>query len=346
MKDKIKVLVVDDSGFVISAITRRLRADPQIEVIDSARNGVEALNKVKELRPDVVTMDVIMPEMDGLTALKHIMAECPTPVLMLSALTGDNADTTIRALESGAVDFYLKPSVIRPDGNGSGDNTLIEKIRLAAGMDVGRKKRLFRAAASIKRRKPPEKPVAFHKLVVIASSTGGPRALMQIVPNLPGNIPAAILIVQHMPPMFTRSLAVRLHQASEIAVAEAREGDTLSKGVALIAPGDYHMIVGNDGAIRLTRDSQVLGVRPAADVTMRSVASIYGNKTLGVVLTGMGTDSTIGASFIKAAGGTVLAQDEATCAVFGMPSSVIKAGCADKIVPLHKMSYEINRFCR
>lgn len=341
---KIRVLVVDDSAFVVKSLTKRLQAEPDIEVIDTATNGVQAIEKIKALRPDVVTLDIVMPEMDGLTALKYIMQECPTPVVMLSALTSDNAEPTIRALEYGAVDFFLKPSSLKPYGENDEDNTLVTKIKAAAKQDVtGRSTPMPRG--SLKKQPSAADHEEFNKLVIIGTSTGGPRALMQLVPSLPGNISAGILIVQHMPPMFTKSLAERLNLASEVRVAEAGEGDEVQRGVALMAPGDFHMTVNEKGQIHLTQGPPVQGVRPAADVTMKSVAGVYKDSTLGVVLTGMGIDGTEGSLYIKAAGGKVLAQDEASSAVFGMPASVINAGRADKVVPLNKMAMEIIRSC-
>jgi two-component system chemotaxis response regulator CheB len=345
VKDKIRVLVVDDSGYVIAAVTKRLQADPDIEVIDSARNGIQAIEKVKSLKPDVVTMDVLMPEMDGLEALKYIMAECPTPVIMLSALTSEHAETTIRALEYGAVDFYLKPSAIRPDGNGSGDGTLITKLKMAARLDVTGKGLFIPFPGTPKKKKPSNSKVSFNRLVVISSSTGGPRALMQLIPSFPEDISAAILIVQHMPPMFTKSLAERLQLSSKINVMEAQDGDEIKKGLALIAPGDHHMIVNSNGQIRLNQDPPVCGVRPSANITMKSGAEYYKDKTLGVVLTGMGSDGTDGALYIKELGGQVLVQNEASCAVYGMPSSVVNAGGADKILSLPEMTEEIIQAC-
>lgn len=346
MKEKIRVLVVDDSGFVISAITKKLQADPEIEVVDSARDGLQAIEKVKYLKPDVVTMDVIMPEMDGLTALKRIMAEYPTPVIMLSALTAENAETTIRALEMGAVDFYLKPSAITPAGGNYDNDTLILKIKMAARSQLSGKKSPVPNTAAPRTKKTVDGYFPFNKLVIIGSSTGGPRALMQLVPSLPEDISAALLIVQHMPPVFTKSLAERLHLSSAIQVAEAKEGDVIKKGLALMAPGGYHMTVSDDERINLNQNPPILGVRPAIDVTMKSVAGVFGNNTLGVVLTGMGTDGTEGASRIKEAGGKILAQDEASCAVYGMPASVFQAGYVDKVLPLTELAAEITRVCK
>ena len=345
MERKVRVLVVDDSGYVISVITRRLGIDPDIEVIGSARNGIEAIEKVKSLKPDVVTMDIIMPEMDGITALEKIMAECPTPVIMLSALTSENAAPTIRALELGAVDFYLKPSSLRPVGMRVNDDSLTAKIKAAAMSHITGREKLLTGITPLKKEKSALKSDAFKNLVVIGTSTGGPRALMQVIPALPADIPAAVLVVQHMPPMFTKTLAERLNQASEVDVAEARDGTVIRKGTVLMAPGDFHMAVDENGKISLNQEPTVLGVRPAVDWTMKSAADVYGAAVLGVILTGMGTDGTEGASRIKASGGRILAQDEATSAVYGMPQSVFKAGCVDKVFPLQGIANGIVEAC-
>jgi two-component system chemotaxis response regulator CheB len=347
VQKKVRVLVVDDSRYVVVTVTKRLESDPEIEVVGSARNGIEAIEKVKSLQPDVVTMDIVMPEMDGITALEKIMAECPTPVVMLSALTSENAAPTIRALELGAVDFYLKPSAIRPIGNDIEDDGLAAKIKTAAASNIrkdGASQDL--AHGTPETNKPAvEKKTTFKHLVVIGSSTGGPRALMQVVPLIPADIPAAILIVQHMPPMFTKSLADRLAQVSKIEVMEAREGSVISRGKALLAPGDFHMVINDKHNIVLNQEPPNLGVRPSVDPTMKSAASIFGSSVLGVILTGMGMDGTQGASAIKAKGGRIFAQDEATCAVYGMPQSVAKAGWVDKVYPIGKMALKITEAC-
>jgi two-component system chemotaxis response regulator CheB len=344
LPNKVRVLVVDDSGYVIAVVSKRLSNDPDIEVIGSALNGKEAVEKVKSLKPDVVTMDIVMPEMDGIAALEKIMAECPTPVVMLSALTSENAATTIRALELGAVDYYLKPSSIRPVGGAAAGDTLAEKIKAAAKYHINGKENIAEISKVAQQRKE-ARDNSFHKLVVIGASTGGPRALMTVIPAIPADIPAAYLIVQHMPPLFTRSLAERLAQVSQIEVAEARDGDELCRGVALLAPGNFHMVVDGGKKIVLNQEPTVLGVRPSLNVTMKSAANAFGKSVLGVVLTGMGSDGTEGALRIKKLGGKVIAQDESTCTVFGMPQSVIKAGCADKIFPLSRIASGIAKAC-
>lgn len=340
VKHKIRVLIVDDSAFARFAISRQLQSDPEIEVIDFARDGVEALEKVMTLKPDVVTLDVEMPRMDGLSALGQIMSACPTPVVMLSTLTSEGAQTTIKALELGAVDFFLKPSLTTPAGAyGTGDD-LKTKLKIAARVNV------LNWSAMVSRKRVPLKPKEHtvsepsppKEIVIIGSSTGGPRALYQVIPALPAGIRAAILIVQHMPPGFTRSLADRLDQLSEITIKEAEAGDVLRQGEALLAPGGYHMIVKKSGVVDLNRNPPVCGVRPSVDVTMESAAVFFGASCVGVVLTGMGSDGTKGTSFIKSAGGKVIVEDKSTCSIYGMPKSVAEAGNADYIVPLPRIA--------
>lgn len=345
MAKRIRVLVVDDSGYVVAAVTRKLQAHPDIDVVGSAFNGLEALQKVKDLRPDVVTLDVVMPEMDGLAALQHIMAETPTPVVMLSALTAENAETTIRALEYGAVDFFLKPSVIRPAGTEPADDTLVNKILSAARTPVKGNNALLNDRENAPIRKRASISPA-HEVVVIGASTGGPRALMDVVPLLPDDFPAAVLIVQHMPPVFTKSLADRLNRVSQLTVEEAQDGSIVRQGMALVAPGGYHMTLVDRNRVVLDQGPPQQGVRPAINPTMKSAAKIFGSSTLGVILTGMGCDGTEGALAIRNAGGKILAQDEATSAVYGMPMSVAKAGQVNRVIPLPLMAREIIRSCQ
>lgn len=347
MSDPIKLLVVDDSAFVRSVIAKKLAADPGIEVVGTARDGVDALEQVKRLKPDVVTMDVTMPHLDGLGALERIMDEIPTAVVMLSALTSPQSQATIRALELGAVDFYLKPSVAAPGGTGEAEIELIQKVKVAAGIPKaklvkGAKKTITPPPSSGQKPLPASK---FNRVVVIGSSTGGPRALGELLPELPGNLPAAYLLVQHMPPGFTNSLAERLNLNAQITVKEAKMGDRVLPGQALVAPGGYHMVLTSDGKIHLHQGQAVCGVRPSVDVTMKSVAEVYGAETLGVVLTGMGSDGTNGSAAIKKAGGSIVVEDEQTCAVYGMPRSVFDSGNADTVLPLDKIGREIVNMC-
>jgi two-component system, chemotaxis family, protein-glutamate methylesterase/glutaminase len=345
MDNKIKVFIVDDSGFVVASVKKKLGTDPDIEVVGSANDGKEAIVKIRTLKPDVITLDIIMPEMNGLDLLEQIMTWQPTPVVMLSALTSEGAETTIKALELGAVDFFLKPSILRPLGNDETSDTLIEKVKRAAASNF-KPHAVFPKLEMTERNKETnlktfEDPSITFPVVVIGSSTGGPRALMSLIPKLPGDFPAAILIVQHMPPIFTKSLAERLNQASQIQVMEACAGSVIEPGRALLAPGGYHMLAVKGNRIALNQEPTVHGVRPAIDIMMKSAVEVYGGNILGIVLTGMGYDGTAGAAQIKAAGGKVIAEDESTCAVFGMPQSVIKAGKYDKILPVDRIASEL-----
>jgi two-component system chemotaxis response regulator CheB len=345
----IRVMVVDDSAFMRYTVTRHLDGDPDITVVGSARDGLEALAKIPALRPDVVTLDVEMPRLDGLATLKRIMAECPTPVVMLSSLTQHGARTTVQALMRGAVDFVAKPAV-------SGDTEavmaeLIGKVKLAARVGLGargdsRERPLSPppvvepvvAEASMVLDKPGPRP--FHlgdPVLVIGASTGGPRALQRVLSDLPGDLPAAVVVVQHMPAGFTRSLAQRLNETCAISVQEAAPGDRLACGLALLAPGDYHLRFEGRHQVVLDQGPRRHHVRPAVDITMESAATQHGAHVVGAVLTGMGSDGTAGCRAIKEAGGRVAAEDESTSVVFGMPRSVIEAGLADHVVPLDEM---------
>ena len=348
MGKRIKVLVADDSSFARSAVTYILQGDPDIEVIAQAQNGAEAVELTKTHRPDVVTMDVVMPKMDGLAALEQIMAECPTPVIMLSGLTAKGADSTIKALELGAIDCFLKMSVTKPAGSREEAVELISKIKAVVGVNINNLTRRPSSARSLETGKIAKRPHAtqLDRVVVIASSAGGPPTLCDLMKELPGDISASILIVQHLGAGFTTSLAERLNQLAEIDVFEAGDGSEISPGVALLAPGDYHMIIGIGGRISINQGPKECNVRPAANVTMESVVRRYGSRTIGVVLTGMGNDGTRGTALIKEAGGIVIAEDTTTCRVPSMPSSVINAGQADKVLPLPKIGQEIARMCK
>jgi two-component system chemotaxis response regulator CheB len=356
MGKTIRVLVVDDSAFVRVTISGQLSTDPGIEVVGVARNGLDALEKLHELHPDVVTLDVDMPKMDGLSALERIMSECPTPVLMISSLTAQGSAVTLKALELGAVDFFLKPAVLTLTKDTGFNATLRDKVKEAAGVNVGRLHRKNshgrRPESVTQLPASPVVPASFRefrssdRMVAIASSTGGPRALYEVMPHIPSDIPAAIVMVQHMPVGFTKSLAERLNELCQIRVREAKNGDRLHPGLALMAPGGYHMIVEKDGTVGLTQSSTHLGLRPAADLTMESAAAVYGSRCLGVVLTGMGSDGTLGAGAIKANGGEVISEAEETCVVYGMPRSVVEAGFSDRVVPLTEVAGEIVAACR
>lgn len=339
---RIRVLVVDDSALMRKIISDMLTDSPDIEVIARAINGEDAIEKVIRLMPDVVTMDIEMPVLDGLHALGYIMSECPTPVIMLS--TESSADVTITAFQYGAVDFIQKPTGnIIPDLS-SIKEELIIKVKAAAVVKTTRLG--FMEIKSITKISEPEIRLRkSRKVVVIGTSTGGPRALQKIIPLLPSSLDAAILVVQHMPPGFTKSLAERLNMQSMIRVREAKEGDIVEPGIILIAPGDYHMVVKQQTqngktveVIALNKGQKVQGVRPSVDVLLNSVALLYGSDALGVILTGMGSDGCVGIMNLKKAGGKAIAEDESTCVVYGMPRAIVEHGLADFILPINRIA--------
>ena len=329
---RIRVLVVDDSAFMRKLIRDILNSDPEIDVLDVARNGREAVEKTLNLNPDVITMDVEMPVMDGIRAVEEIMNKKPTPIIMVSAYTIENARITLEALEKGALDFVTKPggpiSVRLRDVK----ERIIEKVKAISHVNV---KALKLPVKMGKVLKPP--PGGMEKIVVIASSTGGPKTLSHIIPRLPPNLKASILVVQHMPRGFTKPFAERLNKVSKITVKEAEDGEDLKGSGVYIAPSGYHMKVDEEWKIHLTSDPPMHGVRPAADVTMISVASVSGNKTIGVVLTGMGKDGALGVREIKSRGGKNIAQDEETSVIFGMPRAAINTGCVDEVLPVDRI---------
>lgn len=349
MSDKIRVLVVDDSALMRLLISDILKSDREIEVVATARDGVDGIKKVTELKPDVVALDIEMPRLDGLHALGYIMSEIPTPVVMISAFTKSGAEATFRALEYGAVDFVSKPSgPISRDIGAVGDE-LVAKIKMAARVDVGKLKFILPKKIPEKYLKSgPKKDVPGIKVVAIGASTGGPRALGEILPQLDTDIPTGLLVVQHMARGFTKTFARRLDKESKIEVKEAEHGDRIEPGRALIAPGDYHMIVRKEvsgketaGIISLNQDPPVYGLRPTVDAMMISVARAYGDKTIGVILTGMGSDGAKGMKAIRDNNGKTIAQDKDSCVVYGMPKAAVEEGAVDKVVPLAKIAKEI-----
>jgi two-component system chemotaxis response regulator CheB len=346
----IRVLVVDDSAFMRHAIGRLIGEAGDLVVVGSASNGEEGLQAAASLKPDVITLDVEMPVLDGPGMLRRLMATSPTRVVMLSSLTTEGAAVTLDALDAGAIDFIAKPGGSLSIDVGRVGADLVAKIRAAAGMSeasfLAHRSRVARRAAlrpAVVVQQAPARPLRVgastsRRLVVIASSTGGPSALNAVVPLLPGNLAAGVLIVQHMPPGFTASLADRLHAAGKIGVHEAAANDLITDGEGLLAPGDFHMISSASGRIQLSSLPPVNAVRPAADVTLQAVAPVWRDRMLCVVLTGMGADGREGARAVKSHGGTVFAQDRESSAVWGMPGSVVEAGLADKVVSLDRMA--------
>ncbi len=354
----VKVLVVDDSIFICKAISRILEKDPSIKVVGTAHDGLEAIEKVKQLDPDVVTLDVEMPRMNGIEALKVIMRDFPRPVIMISSLTREGAKVTLEALSLGAVDFIPKELY---QGASAGINLekieaqLLEKIKLIALKKAQFAQRVGAFTQTAPQAKPEARPSAVSApsargrkglvdVVVIGVSTGGPTALQKLISGLPKDLPVPGIIIQHMPPTFTGALANRLKSLGGPLVKEAQQGEFLEPGKILVVPGAYHMQLrklGSKVSVVLTEEPKDSIYHPCIDITITSSAEIYGPKTLAVILTGMGKDGLEGARAVKKVGGKVLAQDEATSVVYGMPKAVVDAGLADKVVPIERMASEI-----
>ena len=340
---KIKVLIVDDSAFMRKILSDILSETSTIEVVGTAINGEDALLKIKTLKPDLVTLDVEMPVMDGITALKEIVKNHSIPVVMLSSLTQSGADLTLEALEIGAVDFITKPTSIFKINTDEIKNELIGKIIEASRVKIARISReTIRTVAPIKTTK---RSTRLNKIIAIGTSTGGPRALQSVVPLLPGDIDAAVLIVQHMPVGFTKSLADRLNGMSSIEIKEAEHGDILKPGCGYLAPGGHQMEIvkkGSDYMIQLDDSRLVSGHRPSVDAMLHSIVDQDIKNTIGVIMTGMGADGKEGLIKLKENGKVkIIAQDEESCVVYGMPGSAVKANVVDVIVPLNKITNEI-----
>jgi two-component system, chemotaxis family, protein-glutamate methylesterase/glutaminase len=350
----IKVVIVDDSAFMRKSLSLMLESDEQIKVVATARDGKEGIEKIREFRPDLVTMDIEMPRMDGLTALGIIMKEMPLPVLMVSSLTTDGAKATLDALNLGAVDFIPKELSFVSLDIAKIKEELISKVKqiVQSRSLQFRLQRIRSASQGVKQqatgavpRQTVVSPVPKRswpvrkdlRAVVIGISTGGPFALLQTLPKLPKDFPLGIAVVQHMPPRFTKSMAERLDGLSEVSVKEAEEGDVLSPGTVLIAPGGEHLTFrGNSGKLvaQISSEPTHTLYRPCADVMMQSVVAASQGPLLGVIMTGMGKDGLEGLKQIKGKGGVVVAQNEDTCVVYGMPKAAVEEGLADLVLPL------------
>jgi two-component system, chemotaxis family, protein-glutamate methylesterase/glutaminase len=349
---KIRVLIVDDSTVIRRLLSDALSADPGIEIAGIAANGKIALSKIPQVNPDIITLDMEMPEMDGLTTLVELRKLYPKlPVIMFSTLTQRGAEATLEAMAKGANDYVTKPANVGSVNAAiqSVQVELLPKIKQFCKWATPPSANPVRPLAQPARLFPSSNPTSSGKvnrvdLVVIGTSTGGPNALSTVIPQIPANFPVPILIVQHMPPIFTKHLAERLNQLSNIDVHEAAQGDVLEAGGAWVAPGNFHMTVRRQGTqLRavLNQDPLENSCRPAVDVLFRSAAELFGSNLLSVVMTGMGQDGQRGCDAVRQAGGYVIVQDEPTSVVWGMPGSVANAGHAHQILPLQEIANEI-----
>lgn len=343
MQSKIKVLIVDDSAIVRKILSEELSKEPDIEVVGTAPDPFVARDKIVYLQPDVITLDIEMPRMDGLTFLKKIMQHHPLPVIVVSSLTTQGSKTALEALESGAVEVLAKPGGSYSVGEMSAH--LIEKIRGASKANLKQLRMAPRSQPAPLETVRSALNETTQKVIAIGASTGGTEALKEVLIHMPLNIPG-ILIVQHMPAHFTAAFAERLNQLCQIEVREAREGESVLNGQALIAPGNFHMILRRSGAkylVSVQNGPFVHHQRPAVDVLFHSVAQQAGSNAIGVILTGMGADGAAGLLKMKEAGAKNIAQDEASCVVFGMPKEAIRLGGVDRVVPLDRIPQEMIR---
>jgi len=325
----IDVLVVEDSAFMRKVLSEILNEDPEINVVDTASNGIEGINKAVLLKPDVITMDIEMPGMDGIEAVKNIMKKNPTPIIMISAYTKKGAQKTIEALIAGAVDFVEKPGGTISLNIRATKEEIIKKVKIAskANLKTSKKNKNFNS----------NKRKMSDSLVIIAASTGGPKIITSIFKKLPANFAAPIVVVQHMPETFTKAFAKRLNEHSPLSITEGKEGVPLKKGNAFIAPGNFHLEFSDDRRIKLNKKPTLHGVRPSADITMNSASENFDGNLIGVVLSGMGKDGSIGVRNISKRGGFVIAQDKDTSVVYGMPKAAVDSGCVDLILPFDKI---------
>ncbi len=333
---KIKVLIVDDSAVVRKVLSGLINNEPDMEVIATAPDPYSARDKLVSLKPDVMTLDIEMPRMDGLTFLKKLMHYFPIPVVIVSSVTKQGCQVSMKALELGAVSVVPKPS--EAYSIESIEGKLIEAVRSASFARIKKieKKELKKQPSLIQIK-------TTNKIIAIGASTGGTEALKEVITTLPKNSPG-LVVVQHMPSGFTAAFAERLNQLSEIDVKEAKDGDSVLPGTCLIAPGDFHMLLRRDGAkyiVRLKKGPQVWHQRPAVDVLFKSVSEYGGSNAIGVILTGMGKDGAQGMRLMKDAGSINIAQDEQTSIVYGMPKAAFETGAVDYVVPLSDVSNKI-----
>ena len=349
MLKKVKVIVVDDSALMRKIISDMINDQAEMEVIDTAKNGEELLIKISRLMPDVITLDIEMPKMDGKETLKELKKiNINIPVIMLSSISKSGTESTMECLELGAFDFIAKPSGAISLDIDKVRNELVQKIKLAFLQNRGKTtitpEKVFKTNREILNRIPnrvskvQERSV---EVVVIGASTGGPKALYQVITALPDDIGVPVLVVQHMPVGFTKAFAERLNLNSKLKVVEACDGEIIEENVVYIAPGGYHMEIGSGKKIQLNTEPTIWGVRPAVDKLFISATKVYGAHMLSVVLTGMGRDGAKGTAAIKDNGGITMAEHESTCIIYGMPKATFETGKVDEIVPLQNVAREI-----
>jgi len=340
----LRVVVVDDSAYVRKVVREILSRSPFIEVVGTARDGHEALELVEQLDPDVITCDLIMPELDGVAFVREQMARRPVPIIIMS-IANENAEAALAALEAGAIDFVQKPTALASEKIFEVSAELIEKVKAAGSIALNRIRTSAPAPAS--NNEPAPKVPGSHSVdvVVIGISTGGPQALKRLIPQLPEDFPVPLLMVMHMPVGYTEMYAAKLNELSQLEVKEAAEGDEIKPGRAFLAPAGRHMSVKRDadGKVVVHLDAKPFNLlhRPAVDVLFQSAAEVYGKRALGVVMTGMGSDGKQGAAWLKSQGGLVFTEAESSCVVYGMPSVVMEAGLSDRSVALEDMAHAI-----
>jgi two-component system, chemotaxis family, protein-glutamate methylesterase/glutaminase len=362
---RIRVLVVDDSAFMRKVLQTIIASDPQLEVCGEARDGRDAVTQTEVLKPDVISMDINMPHMDGLQATEIIMSSNPRPILIVSSESREGAEVTLKSLELGAIDFVPKPSGGIDLDMSSVKDELCRKLKMAAKVRVVRtatRSKLQNEIASSSPRVEPAgkngdnglqevraavnaaaKSAGKFPIVVLASSTGGPATLMKLIPYFPKDFPGAVVLVQHMPGNFTSQFSQQLAEISEIRVKEAEAGEIIVPGQLYVCPGSHHLRVSPTGRISLDDGPRVSGYRPCADLTFESAAEYAGPMTIGVILTGMGNDGAKGVQAIRTAGGHAIAQDESTAVIFGMPQEAIKTGAVDQVLPMEAIYHAIEK---
>jgi two-component system chemotaxis response regulator CheB len=350
VEKKTRVLIVDDSAFMRKVLEEIIRTDPKMEVVGQAKDGREAITLAASLQPDVLTMDINMPRMDGLEATQNIMTQNPRPIVIVSSESRQGAASTLRALELGAIDFVSKPSNgIDLDMKKVSDE-LLRKLKMAAKVRVVRTAARHDAVKSPASKTQAQSPKdsgnmdARFPLVVIAASTGGPATLMRLMPRFPKEFPAAVVLVQHMPATFTSQLSVQLAEVANMRVKEAEANEALSPGTFYVCPGSCHLRISLTGRLKLDDGPRISGYRPCADVTFESAAAYAGANLVGVVLTGMGSDGAQGVQAVKAGRGRVLAQDEASCVIYGMPAEAVRTGAVDQVVGIEEMYAAIEKY--